>query len=46
MNKIAVRPEVLEKIFRDQKEVGFEQFIEIYGKIDELIFKQNIIDYL
>ena len=46
LNRAAIRPEILEKIFRDQKSMSFDGFLLMYGQIDELIFKQNVIDYV
>lgn len=46
MNRIAIRPEVLEKIFKEQQSISFEGFIEMYSRIDQVIFKQSIIDYV
>ena len=46
MNKIAIRPETLDKIFREQKSIDFESYLDMYSKIDQAIFKQNIIDYI
>jgi hypothetical protein len=46
MNQIVIRPETLEKIFYEQRCIDFESFIAMYSKIDQAIFRQNIIDYV
>lgn len=46
MNKITIRAEVLERIFREQRAVDFPHFVEMYSRIDQLIFRQNIVDYV
>ena len=46
LNRAAIRPEILDRIFLEQKDLSFEGFLDMYGQIDELIFRQNVIDYV
>jgi len=46
MNRVCLRPQVLEKIFSEQKLIDFANFLEMNNKIDQIVFKQNITDYV
>lgn len=46
MNRISVRMDVIRQIFEELERLDFSEFVGMYSKIDSLIFRQNIIDYL
>lgn len=46
MDKVAIRPDVLDKVMRELKGVTFEDFIGMYRRIEQAIYKQSIIDYV
>lgn len=46
MNRICLRPQVLEKIFSESANMDFLSFLEMSNRIDKIVFKQNIIDYV
>ena len=46
MNKVSIRPEILERIISEQKEIDFENFLAMYARIEYNIYQQNIIDYV
>lgn len=46
MEKVTIRPDVLDKVMREQKGLSFEDFIGMYKRIEQVIYKQSIIDYM
>lgn len=47
INKIELNSEMIDQMFNDfSKNISFNNFIRVYGNIQNLLFTQNIIEYI
>lgn len=47
INKIELNSEMIDQMFTDfSKNISFNNFIRVYGNIQNLLFTQNIIEYV
>lgn len=47
INRIELNLEMIDKMFEAFfKEITFENFIKVYGNIQNLIFTQNIVEFM
>ena len=41
-----IKDDLLKKYINDSKNLSFESFVSLYEKVENLMFIQNVIDYL
>ena len=47
INKIELNSEIIERMFVEFfEEISFENFMNVYGNIQNLLFSQNIVEYM